>query len=91
MLQLQTVLKMIIKIEINRICHRSPMQTEKSQPEGERIMPKTRFIEFPALFVDPRVGLPRSSSGWAFSVFIGLGFFGLHRVGLSRSSSETDD
>ena len=33
------------------------MQTDKYQPEGERIMP---FIEFPALTVDPRVGISRS-------------------------------
>ena len=41
---------------INRIYHRSPMQTEKSQPEGKRIKPETRFTEFPALSVHPRVG-----------------------------------
>ena len=33
------------------------MQTEKSQPEGERIMPEMRFTEFPALSVDPGVGI----------------------------------
>ena len=33
------------------------MQTEKSQPEGSRIMPKTKFTEFPALSADPRVGV----------------------------------
>ena len=47
---------------IDRICHRSLMQTEKSQPEGKRIMPETRFTEFPALSVDPRVGISRSAS-----------------------------
>ena len=31
------------------------MQTEKSQPEGKRIMPETRFTEFLALSVDPKV------------------------------------
>ena len=31
------------------------MQTEKSQPEGEWIMPETRFTKFPALSVDLRV------------------------------------
>ena len=46
----------------NRICHRSPMQTEKSQPKGKRIIPETRFTEFPALSVDPRVGISRSAS-----------------------------
>ena len=29
------------------------MQTEKSKPEGKRIMPETRFTEFPALSVEP--------------------------------------
>ena len=29
------------------------MQTEKSQPEGKRIMPETRLTEFSALSVDP--------------------------------------
>ena len=38
------------------------MQKEKSQPEGKRIMPETRFTEFPALSVDPRVGISRSAS-----------------------------
>ena len=33
------------------------MKIEKSQPEGQRIMSETRFTEFPALFVDPRVGI----------------------------------
>ena len=37
---------------INRIYHRFPMQTEKSQPEGKRIMPVTRLTEFPALSAD---------------------------------------
>ena len=37
------------------------MQTEKSQSEGKRIMPETRFTEFPALSVDPRVGISRSA------------------------------
>ena len=46
----------------NRIDHRSLMQTKKSQPKGKRIMPETRFIEFPALSVDPRDGIFRSVS-----------------------------
>ena len=33
------------KTEINRIYHRSLIQTEKSQPEGKRIMPETRFTD----------------------------------------------
>ena len=43
----------------NRIYHRSLMQTEKSQPESQRIMPETRCTSFPALSVDPRVGISR--------------------------------
>ena len=35
------------------------MQIKKSQPEGERIMPETKFFEFSALSVDPRVGISR--------------------------------
>ena len=31
----------------------------RSQPEGKRIMPETRFTESPALSVDPRVGISR--------------------------------
>ena len=38
------------------------MKTAKSQPEGERMMPETRFTEFPALSVDLRVGISRSAS-----------------------------
>ena len=38
------------------------MQTEKSQPEDQRLMPETRFTEFPALSVYPRVGISLSSS-----------------------------
>ena len=58
----------------NRIYHRSLMQTDKSQPEGKRIMPETRFTEgkvimpdtrfteFPALSVDLRLGVSRLTS-----------------------------
>ena len=46
----------------NRIYHRSLMQTKKSQPSGQRIMSETRFTEFPALSVDPRVWISRSAS-----------------------------
>ena len=49
-------------MQTNRIYLWSPMETEKSQPEGKRIMPKTRFTEFPALPVDPRVGISPSAS-----------------------------
>ena len=46
----------------NTIYHRSRVQTENSQPEGKRIMPETRFTEFPALSADPRVGISLSAS-----------------------------
>ena len=45
--------------QINRICHWSPMQIEKSQLEGKWIMPETRFTEFPALSMSPRVWISR--------------------------------
>ena len=32
------------------------MQIEIYQPKGKRIMPETRFTEFPALSADPRLG-----------------------------------
>ena len=44
------------------IYHRPLMQTEKSKPEGKRILPETRVTEFPALSVYPRVGISRSAS-----------------------------
>ena len=55
----------------NRIFHRhrSPIQTEKSLSEGKRMMPETRFSEFPALSVDSRVGISLSASetdDWLF-------------------------
>ena len=40
----------------------SDADIEKSQPKGKRIMPETRFTEFPAFSVDPRVGISRSAS-----------------------------
>ena len=46
----------------NRIYHRSPMQTEKSQPEGKRIMPEMKFTKCPELSVDPRAGISHSVS-----------------------------
>ena len=51
---------------INRIYNWSPMQTEKSQPEEKRIMPEMRFIEFPALSVDPRIGISRSAHYFSY-------------------------
>ena len=53
---------LICLTRINRIYYRSPMQTERSQPEGKRIMPETRFTEFSALSVYPRVGISSSAS-----------------------------
>ena len=46
----------------NRVYHWSLMQTEKSQPQGKWIMLETRFAEFPALSIDPRVGISRFAS-----------------------------
>ena len=45
----------------NRIYHGSQMYTDESKPESKRIMPKTRLTEFPALSVDPRVGISRTA------------------------------
>ena len=57
--------------EIYRFFHRSLMQTEKSQPEGKRKMPETRFTKFfPALFADLWVGI----SGNAYLLKVGLVF-----------------
>ena len=47
----------VLHMKINRIYHRSSVQTEKSQPEGKRIMPETRFTCFPTLSVDLRIGI----------------------------------
>ena len=53
---------------------------EKSQPEGKRIMPETRFTEFPAVSVDPRVNISRSKPRFRhYPLILGLGFLGLHR------------
>ena len=49
-------------LKTNIIYHRSSMQTEIPQPEGKRIMPETRFTEFLAISVDPRVGISWSAS-----------------------------
>ena len=50
------------EFEKTRIFHSSSMQTEILQSEGEGIMPATRFTSFPALSVDPRVGISWSAS-----------------------------
>ena len=46
---------------INRIYHWFSMQTEKSQPKGKQIMPETRLFLFPALSIDSRAGISRST------------------------------
>ena len=48
--------------ETYKIYHQSPMQTEKSQPEGKWIMSEKRFTKFAALSIDPRVGISLSDS-----------------------------
>ena len=57
----------------NRIYHQSPIQTAKSQPKGNRIMPETRFTSFPAtsfpaLSIDSKVGISRSASGCRYLI-----------------------
>ena len=49
-------------MKINRIYHRSPMQTENFQSERKRIMPETRFILFPTLSVYSMAGISRAAS-----------------------------
>ena len=56
----------VVSDRTNRVLHRSQMQIEKSQPEYKRIMPETKFTEFPALSVDPRVGIFGSALGTDF-------------------------
>ena len=46
------------------------MQTEKSQPEGKRKMPKTRLTKFPALSIDPRTGISRFASETDVELFL---------------------
>ena len=58
----ETVIVLFFMVLENRFSHRSPMQTEKYQPEGKRRMPETRFTELSAFSVDPRVGISRSAS-----------------------------
>ena len=59
----------LLVLQTNRICHWSPMQTERSQPEGKRVMPETRFTEFPALSIDPRFGISQSVLETAVKLF----------------------
>ena len=55
------------------ISHRSSMQTEKSQPSGQRIMPETRQTAFPAIYVYPQIAISLSASetddGFYLSLF----------------------
>ena len=51
----------ILSVRTNRILHQSSMQTEKSQLADKWIMQETRFTEFPALSVDPGVGISMSA------------------------------
>ena len=60
---------------INRIYCRSLMQTEKSQPKGEWIMPEIRFTVFPALSIELRAGISWSASEidvWLFFLLLTL-------------------
>ena len=50
-----------VELRTNRIYYPSLMQIEKSQPEGKRIMPGTRFTAFSALSVDTRVRISWSA------------------------------
>ena len=63
----------------NRLFHRFPMQTEKSQPEDKPIMLERGLPRFPALSVNPSV----ATSFPALSIY--------PWVGISLSASETDD
>ena len=40
----------------------SMMRTEKNKPEDKQIMLETRFTEFSALSIYPRVGISQSTS-----------------------------
>ena len=53
----EIIYKNVMKTSNNKkiINHRCPMQSEKSQPSGQRIMQKTRKTSFPALSVCPRI------------------------------------
>ena len=73
-------------LKTNRILHRSPIQTEKSSPEGKWIMPETRFTEFPELSVDPRVRISRSELVKTELPALSVD----PRVGISRSAFKTD-
>ena len=55
--------------ETNRIYHRSPTQGEKCKSKSKQILQETRFTEFPALSVDPRVGISRSATDTDEGVF----------------------
>ena len=48
-------------VDIKQQYNNNKMQIEKSQPDGKWIKPETMFTEFPALSIDPRVGISRSA------------------------------
>ena len=49
-------------IDKKKITHRSLMQTEKSQPSGQRIITETLQTSFLALSIYPRIGMSLSAS-----------------------------
>ena len=48
------------------------MQTEKSQPSGQRIMPETRLVSFLALSVKPRVDISLCASDFDVRFYVCL-------------------
>ena len=57
------------------------LRCRRRNPEGKRIMPETRFTEFPVLSVDPRVEISRSASetdDWLFFLPLTLKKFVYH-------------
>ena len=53
----------ILMSQVRKIIKRwSPMQTEKSQPSGQRLMPEARSTALPALSVQPWIGTFHSAS-----------------------------
>ena len=56
--------------KINRIYHLSLMQTQKSPPEGKRMMPETRFTEFRHYPLVQRLGFLDLHRGMIFVFLI---------------------
>ena len=54
------------------IKHRYPVQTEKSQPLGQQMMPETGRTSFPALSVYPGVGISNSALGTNVRFYLSL-------------------